>query len=339
MRALRTRFRPDNIPSEQRTASGSAGRVIYLILLGLFTLAVCNYFFGDFLLFRADGLILRDRSVVATTYIARVDSVDVREGQIVEKGTPLLKLQSLEILERLADLTTKRAELIAKVTDFKIRMETSRLLLPLAGRRVSKSESVVKKSGDFTSARQEEALRSNFDSQRDYATLDAENRVLQDELAALQAALANANVTLQDLQALYANGLVRAPVSGATGPTVPPVGNVYRPGEPLLTIYFGEPYVLVYLPRRYLFPIHTGMNLKMTDGKNAANGTIVEILPVTDTLPKEFQNTFQPSGRNQLAKIKLESSMPFPLLQTVHVSRPLLQLFAASTWMPVFGGP
>jgi multidrug resistance efflux pump len=344
MRALRTRLRPDNIPSEQRTTRGSAGRYIYLFFLGLFALAVLNYFFGDLFLFRADGLVLQDQSVVATTYVARVDSIDVKEGQIVEHGAPLLKIQSLEVLERLADLSTKRAELVAKATDFKIRTETSMQLLPLAERRESEAERVIKQfdgltgQGLITSARYEEALRANFDARRERANLAAESRVLKDEMAALQAALADADATLRNLQAHYANGLVRAPVSGAVGATVPSVGNVYRPGEPLLTIYFGEPYILVYLPRRYLFPVYVGMKLEVTDGQNAASGTIAEILPVTDTLPKEFQNTFQPSDRSQLAKIELASSSPFPLLQKVRVSRPFLQLLGEGPWRQVFGG-
>ena len=91
------------------------------------------------------------------------------------------------------------------------------------------------------------------------------------------------------------------------------IGNVYRPGEPILSIYSGDPYVLVYLPRRYLFPIYVGMELRLTDGRDVADGFITEILPVTDTLPKEFQNTFKPSDRNQLAKIKLTTPSAFPI--------------------------
>ena len=144
MRPLKRRIRPDNIPNELRVSRGSTGRVVYLVLLAVFGLAVANYLFGDFVLLRADGLVLRDKNVVATTYIARVERVDVKEGQFVEKSAPLLKVQSLELLERLADLSTKRAELVAKVTDFKIRTERSTELLPLAERRAIETERVIK---------------------------------------------------------------------------------------------------------------------------------------------------------------------------------------------------
>ena len=113
MQPLKKRLRPDNIPSEQRVMRGRTGRTIYLLLLSVFGLTVINYMFGDYVLLEADGLVLRDQHVVATTYVARVDGVDVTEGQAVEAGNPLIKLQSTEILERLADLSTKRAELVA----------------------------------------------------------------------------------------------------------------------------------------------------------------------------------------------------------------------------------
>ena len=89
MQPLKKRLRPDNIPSEKRVMRGRTGRTIYLLLLFVFALTVANYLFGDFVLLDADGLVLRDQNVVATTYVARVDSVDVDEGQAVEAGSPL----------------------------------------------------------------------------------------------------------------------------------------------------------------------------------------------------------------------------------------------------------
>ena len=330
MRMLRKRLRPDNIPNEQRVARGSIGRVVYLILLAFFALGVANYLFGDLVLLRADGLVLRDQNVVATTYIARVDKVDVQQGSTVEAGQPLLKLQSLEILERLADLSIKRAELVATATQFKVRTETGEQLLPLAERHEAEAAQVIKQldtmTGFIPTVRYEEALRANYNARSDRVKLTAESHVLNEEMVALQAALVDANGTLKDLKTHYADGQVIAPVSGSVGAIVPLVGNVYRPGDPLMSIYSGDPYVLVYMPRRYLFPIYVGMRLDVTDGRHSEPGVVSEILPLTAMLPKEFQNTFQPTDRNQLAKIKFEQKSAFPLNQKVSVSRSYLAL-------------
>jgi multidrug resistance efflux pump len=327
MQPLKKRLRPDNIPSEKRVMRGRTGRTIYLLLLSVFALTVANYLFGDYVLLEADGLVLRDQNVVATTYVARVESVDVDEGQAVEAGSPLLKLQSTEILERLADLSTKRAELVAKATDFKVRSESVTQLLPLAERRAAEAVNTIKQFDALaaaklvTSARYQEALRVNYEASRDQVNLLSQRDVLTGELSSLDTALADADDAIAKLKALYSDGLVHSPVNGSIGASVPSVGNVYRPGEPILSIYSGDPYVLVYLPRRYLFPMYVGMELRLTDGRDVADGVIVEILPVTDTLPKEFQNTFKPSDRNQLAKIKLTTPSAFPLNQKVSVSR------------------
>lgn len=327
MQPLKKRLRPDNIPSERRVIRGRTGRTIYLVLLGVFALTMLNYLFGDYFLLQADGLVLRDQNVVATTYVAQVENVFVKEGQAVEAGSPMLKLQSSEILERLADLSTKRAELFAKATDFKVRAESVTQLLPLAERRAAEAVNTVKQFEALvvaklvTSARYQEALRVNYEADRDRVTLGTQRQVLEGELSSLDSALADADDAIGKLKGLYADGVVRSPVSGSIGAAIPAVGNVYRPGEPMLSIYSGDPYVLVYLPHRYLFSIYVGMELRLTDGRDLADGVITEILPVTDTLPKEFQNTFQPQDRNQLAKIKLTFPSAFPLNQKVSVSR------------------
>jgi multidrug resistance efflux pump len=259
--------------------------------------------------------------------VARVDSVNVTEGQGVDARSPLLKLQSTEILERLADLSTKRAELVAKETDFKVKSASVAQLLPLAERRVAEAVNTIKQFDALadaklvTAARYQEALRVNYEASHDQVNLLTQKQVLEQELASLTDALADADDAIAKLKGLYADGVVRSPVSGSIGASVPSVGNVYRPGEPILSIYSGDPYVLVYLPRRYLFPIEVGTELRLTDGRDVADGVITEILPVTDTLPKEFQNTFKPSDRNQLAKIKLTTPSAFPLNQKVSVSR------------------
>ena len=330
MRPLRKMLRPDNIPNERRAARGSVGRIVYLVLLALFGMAVLDYLFGDIVLLRADGIVLRDENVVATTYIARVETVFTQQGATVKQGSPLLKLQSLEILEHLADLSIKRADLVAKVTDLKARSETAGQLLPLAERHEQEAARVIKQfdgvtdSGFITSVRWEQALRANYDALSDRVRLSAESRALNEEMKAMETALADANSALADLKTVYADGQVLAPASGSVGVAVPHVGNVYRPGDPLLSVFSGDPYVVIYLPRRYLFPIRIGMQVRVTDGQRTEAGVISEILPVTATLPKEFQNTFQPSDRNQLAKVTLASESHFPLEQKVTVSRPYL---------------
>jgi hypothetical protein len=63
------------------------------------------------------------------------------------------------------------------------------------------------------------------------------------------------------------------------------------------------------------------MKVRVSSGRQNAKGVIAEILPISDALPIEFQNTFQPQDRNQLAKIRLDGASPFPIGEKVRLSR------------------
>ncbi|MEM7193257.1 MAG: hypothetical protein AAF405_10440, partial [Pseudomonadota bacterium] len=94
MRSVKKRLRPDNIQNEKRLTRGKTGRTVYLVLLFFFGLAVFNYTLGDYVFLDADGLVLSEAHTIATPYVAQVAEVEAREGQPVNGGDTLLKLQS-----------------------------------------------------------------------------------------------------------------------------------------------------------------------------------------------------------------------------------------------------
>jgi len=327
IKSLRKRPRPDTLKTEQRRATNQAGRIVYLCLLLALLVGGVNYLFGDLVFLRADGLVLRDKTTISTTYVASIETVNVKPGDTVKAGVPLMRVQSTEILERLADLSSKNASLTAKAAEFKIRSATVTNLLPLAEKREHESAKMLEKinqlSGTMvvTLARYDTALRARFDARQSYIEIETQHRGLKEELVAIDAARADAETALANLRDHYADGIVKAPVDGAIGTTVPSRGDVYRPGDTILEIYSGKAYVLAYLPRRYIFSVHMGTKVQVSSGRLSAVGVITDILPVTDALPKEFQNNFRPRDRSQLARIKLDQALPFPLHAKVTVKR------------------
>ncbi len=326
IQVLKRRPRSDALVNEKRKVANPIGRAIYLGILGIFVVAILNFLFGDMIFLRADGLVLKDQTTVATTFVARIQQVDIREGQQVEKGQVIMHLQSTEMLERLADLSARRARLVADTVEFRIRAETVEELLPLAKKREGEAMRVVGKfdelalAGLTTASSYDTALTANFSAQGDRIKLATQLKTLEKEVDTLREARELAEKTLSDLQAHYADGVVRAPISGSVGVSVPSVGNVYRTGEPMLAVYSGDPYVLAYLPQRYLFSIQVNDTVVVSDGRHSTSGVIAEILPVTAALATEFQNTFKPRDRSQLAKIRLTGTLTFPLLQKVAVT-------------------
>lgn len=334
IRRLKTRPRSDGMVNEQRGTRRATGKLVYLGVLAAFAIAVLNFLIGDLLFFEANGLVLKDRTVIATTYVARVEAIHVKEGERVEKGQPLLTLQSTEILERIADLSARRAQLVADIVEFEIRSNTVAALLPLAQKRETETTRVVSQfdrlseAGLATASSYDTALTASFNAQEDRIKLASQLESLKSELATLDNAHSQATQALENLRAQYAEGRVDAPVSGSIGVDVPPIGQVYRIGEPIMSIYSNEEYVLAYLPHRYLFSVEEGKRVDISNGKATVSGVITEILPLTDALAKEFQNTFKPTDRNRLAKIRLtnnsgagtEGGLPFALNEKVIIT-------------------
>jgi multidrug resistance efflux pump len=326
LKTLRKRPPTDILVTEKRLATNRAGRIVYMMLLLGLGAAVLNYMFGDFIIMRADGLVLRNKSVIAATYVARVQSISVREGQEVTKGEVLLTLSSTEMLERLADLSSRRAQLNVSSVDLNIRTEQVSQLLPLAEKRVIQTRNILDKfdqlsvEGFATSQGYDNALSANYKARQERIDLLTQGPTLQKQLAALDAAKSDAETALSDLEKSYGKGVVYSPVTGQIGAIIPSPGDVYRLGDPMLSVFWGDPYVMAYLPGRYLFSISKGMQVRVADGRNEATGVIEDILAVTEGLPKEFQNTFKPMDRSQLARIRFVGKAPFPLHQKVQVT-------------------
>ncbi|MCW2309106.1 HlyD family secretion protein [Rhodobium gokarnense] len=325
MRSLKKRPRADTIANQERKGRSRPGRHIYFALLVVFSFAVANYVWGDLVMLRGGGLVLRDKTVIAATFVARVAKVDVSEGQTVGEGDTLLRIESTEVLERLAELSIRQAELAQQAATFQLRSAVARQLLPLAARRETETSKVLVRFDDMsdrgllTSTRYEEALRANFNARQDRVKLATETETLAAQISALEEARADAARAVADLMSHYAGGVIRAPAGGTVGARVPSIGSVFRAGDPILSVYSGEAYVLTYLPRRYLLPIEAGMEVTVSSGRHRSDGVITDILPVSDALPREFQNTFKPRDRNQLARIRLADPGVFPVYEKVEI--------------------
>jgi multidrug resistance efflux pump len=330
LKALRKRPRPDNLRSDQRRTTNSSGRIIYLGMLMILLVVGLNYLFGDLIFLRADGLVLRDRSSVSMTYLATVQEVHVTAGKRVRKGEPLLRLQSSNLLEKLAELSSSNARLVTSHAEHRIHAETVDELLPLARTMAREAAQAFDQFDELlgprivSTASYNGALLAKFNAQRQLVQYEAENRVLKDQLGSMHLAISDAQTALADLRNLYGNGVVGSPIEGTIGATIPSVGDAFQPGQTILSIHSGDAYVLAYLPRRYLFPIMPDRRVKLHSGRRSAIGYISEITPVTTALPEEFQNQFRSRDRGQLARIRIETDAAFPLHEKVLITEPWL---------------
>ena len=329
MKFIRKRARVDNFNNQRREQRRSWGRLVYGLLLLALAFGVGDHFYGDLLFMRADGVVVRDRVEVATTYTARVEEILVTPGDEVNAGDLLLRVESAEMLERLADLSIRRAETILDETEFQVRAQVAEDMTPLAEYRARQSVSAlnsleqISNVGLVSASRRESAMRSAFESEQARLRLVADRALLNGRIEALAHARQASEHALAKLRQHYNGGRVLAPAAGRIGSSVPVIGEVVTPSDPIMSVQSGLARVVAYLPRHRLFTIEEGMEVHVDNGTNSSWGRIAKILEVTAELPPEFQTAFRPPARSQLALVEIDDIEMFPLDDKVIVRRPV----------------
>ncbi|WP_417682569.1 HlyD family secretion protein [Roseibium sp.] len=327
MRRLKKRARTDAHVNDRRAQGRSYSRWIYLAFLFVFLVAVLDYVWGDFLLFRANGVVVQDRVDIEAGYVGRLDKVPLRIGQSVRQGETLAVFTSIEIAERLAELKLRVAELKQQVLEKKQEIDVAQDLLPIADARVKNSRELravldgLKGKGLASSDRLLDVLIENHSAEEAAIRLRAQLSSDQRAEKALQPALESAETALATLSELYGDGIIKAPVTGILDSKIPARGEIFLTGEKILSLYTGDKYVLAYLPSRHLFPVAVGEDVLLDSGQLVLDGKIDEILPVSDKLPSEFQNTFKPVERTQLARIVISDPQLVPTNTKIRISR------------------
>jgi multidrug resistance efflux pump len=327
MQRIRKRPRLDKLLNQQRSVEIAWGRRLYLALLCGFALALLNYFVGDALELRADGIILTDRQIVAATYPAKVSAVYVKEGEIVPRGALLVELQSADMLKDIADLSLRNADLAARETQLRVTAASVQSLLPLAQRNAREGSDALARidtlsdRGLVSIQSMTQALSSGYDAAAKLADLRGQAEILGDQLTLVEQSHRRAGEALAQLEAFYDRGAVRAVADGAVGSHVPVIGQVVKFGDELLQVYGDNAYILAYLPDIYWFAVSPGDIVEVSGGMGSRSsvGTVEEILGVADALPPEFQNAFRPRDRSRLVRIRLPAGHGFAISQKVRI--------------------
>lgn len=325
IKALRKRTRPDNLVNQVRAGGKSTARRVYLgtiaLVLGLLALHVI----GPVVFLDADGLASKDRLIVAPDYSARIDRMHVRAGDNVATGQIIATLSSTEVIDRLADLSTRRTTLASRDIQIESRIISLTTLKPLAIERAKRARAAVEQLNTLlkrqltTSARLSEAIREFYEAEREEAQALAESRTLADERKHLQESRLELDKIIASLKASYNEGRIVSEVEGRVGSRVPSRGQVTKRGDAIVDLFHGETHVIAYAPNNRLYAIDIGDRVVVTDGINRRIGQVQRVEPVTDSLPAEFQSNFRSVERQQVMRIIFKGEAPFPILAKVKV--------------------
>lgn len=317
---LRRRSRFDTLQNEIRARGRSWGRWIYLGLLAALAIWIGDMFFGNLIYFRAEGLVMRDRVVLATQYPAEVVKLNVHEGSQVKKGEVLAEVRSQQVEETLAQLYAEAAQGISKATDLEVRAKVYDEISPMVKRRMEEATDALNQSETLrnqsllTTSTRAELIKDELDSRQQEAQIRTERATIEKNLPKLQMAVDASRAALSRLQESYAGGLIRAPADGVVGYLTASAGTVIKPGDEIMELFTGKPYILAYVPDGTLYTLSPGDKVNIRIGFDRYSGYVQQIYPVAGELPKEFQNTFQPVARAQIVRIEFDPGQPNPVL-------------------------
>jgi multidrug resistance efflux pump len=307
---LRRRPRFDNLHNDVRKRGRSWGRWVYLALVLGLVLWVLDSFFGNYIYLRAEGLVLRERLVLATQYPAAVVKLNVRQGWNVKPGKVVARLRSQNVEESLAKLHAQLAGVITSAAELSIRDKVNDALYPLAQHRYQIARSArinsegLLSQGLLATNRHSELVKDEVLSAESQAQLAAERNVIGQETADVRDAIEASQSAIRRLNELYGNGAVISPVSGIVGSLAVSEGSVVREAEPLMEIFTGPPFVLAYVPEGALYDVKKGDHVRIGIGLVSYYGYVSQTYDLAGQLPKEFQQAFQPVNRARLIRVE-----------------------------------
>lgn len=326
MRYLKRRNFLEAPPNEPRSRRLTLIRWLYLtgVLMGAIWLG--NFFLGDRLFFRSEGLVLGEPAVVAAEFPVTLRDILVREGEAIEAGKIVAIVSSQTVAETIARLSADVAARSIRQSELRIRSEVVDAMIPLAEHREKFASSARKELETLLERhylginQHTTALENEFRGAQDLQTLKSEKQIIESELAKLGAALAEAQTAIGDLRRIYDAGRLAAPITGVVTRLAANKGSVVRAGEPIIELNGNQRFVLAYVPTGSLYDVKEGDKVVVKTGMQATQGIITRVEPFAAALPREFQRAFTPVERRQVIRVEfLAGEISPPLFTKVSV--------------------
>jgi len=319
MRFLKRRTLAQPQLNEPRSHRLTVIRWLYLTSVLALAIWLGNFFFGDRIFLRSEGLVLGEPAVVAAEYPVTLRDVLVREGETIEAGKTVAIVSSQTVAETLARLSGEVATRSIRQSELRIRSEIVDAVIPVAENREKFATSARKELETLLENRylalnqHTTALENEFRGVQDLQSLRSEKRIIESELTKMGSALAEAQAAFGDLRRIYDDGRLAAPISGVVTRLAANKGSVVRAGEPIVELNGNRRFVLAYLPTGSLYSVNVGDEVMVQTGLQTARGVITRVEPFAAALPREFQRSFIPVERQQVIRVEFlagESSPP-----------------------------
>lgn len=206
---------------------------------------------------------------VGSTITGRVATVQVREGDAVRQGQPLLQLETDELHTALMQAQANARQAAARLAGLRgsgrsgaqAQLAQADATLRAAERELARTRQLIA-DGFISAARLDEVRRAVEVARAQQAGANAQLQALAEsgaELAQAQAQLAQAQAAVEAGQARLAQATVRAPTDGRVLLRQVEPGQIVQPGAALLGLALAGPTQLVaQVDERFLDQLQTG---------------------------------------------------------------------------------
>jgi HlyD family secretion protein len=190
---------------------------------------------------RANGRIEAERVAVATKFAGRIAEILVKEGDYVERGAVVARMDTAELLAEIAAAKAKVQQAVQAIGQAKAQLLMRQAELKLANVELQRAQ--VLKQRDFTSA----SIVDQRQAQRDVAAaaVTAAGAAIGDAEAAQDAAEAS----VAQLEAILNDMSLTAPVAGRVEYKLAQPGEVMAAGGQIATLLdLTDVYMTIFLP-------------------------------------------------------------------------------------------
>ena len=327
MRRFRIRQPVERLTRDTRRGAARWTRWVYLAVLLAAAIWAFDTAFGHLLYVRADGLVVAKATAIASEYTARVETVSVSRGNVVEAGQQVARLSSQEFEQQIASVKLRISENRKDLAELRGELETTRQMLPSAQERYQAAQersdafTKLRNKGLLTAVQIAAANNDSYQAQSDLQTLTTDLVSLQERIVEIERTIATAEELLASMHEGYDSGNLMAPVAGLVGDVLVTEGDVVPAGGTLIELYSEPRYVIAFLPTGTLYTLAPDDPVMVEYGGSSHPGRITSIESVSPALPKEFQKAFLPTQRQQLAYISLDRpDLAPPLFATIRLS-------------------
>jgi len=215
------------------------------------------------------------RAEISSRLMGKVVSVNVKEGDCVNAGRLLVKIDATDVQSQVQALEKQRQQ------------------AEFAYQSAMAHYEAVKKTYDRYSKLLKEGAITQQEFDQVKAQFESAKAQLEQAKAGVEALTFQKSAVAHNLS--YAN--LTAPFGGCVVSKMVDVGDLAIPGQPLL-ILEGGPYKLeAHLPERFIDKVNVGDSLKVMVGDQLLNGKVVEVSKAIDPASRTFRVKLSlPSG-------------------------------------------